>query len=400
MHCQKLRSMNSETKKTLFPILCLMFSTSLFAQGDAARVSAKLGDGFTIATSDQKFSLNIKSNMALSTGFDLDDDGEITNSNFNIGKARLNLTGNLYGPKLTYSLQFGFAPADTKLLPNGNSAIVRDAVIHFKPNSHWQISFGQTKVKANRAQITSSQLLAFTGRTIVNDQFHQDRDFGLFTEYSQSFMAAKASITSGEGRDYGPTKDSGLNYTGRLEFYPLGKFTNKGEFSEPDLEHEISPKLMVAGAFTHNDRALRLQGTRGSLASDGTHNLNQYYADLAFKYQGFALQADFMGRNTSRPLIEGGQTIFKGYGYDAQASYNFPSRKWTIAARYASLNPHKDIQAAVNYKHQQQVTAALTYHIVGHKLKAQLEASLYNRKQIVENPYTRWSFGAVLEVGI
>jgi len=391
-------------KKIFISTICLLLTVPVLAQDNAAKISVKAGDGITIATSDQKFSLNIKSNVSLLTGFDVDDDGNLTNSNFNIGKARLNLAGNLYGAKLTYSLQFGFAPADTKALPNGNSAIVRDAVIHYKPNSHWQLSFGQTKVKANRAQITSSQLLTFAGRTIVNDQFHQDRDFGLFAEYNhalagQSYFAVKGSVTSGEGRDFGSTKKSGLSYTGRAELYPLGKFTNKGEYSEADLEHERTPKLMIGAAFTHNDRALRLQGTRGSLISDGGHDLNQYYADLAFKYQGLALQADFMGRNTGTPIIAGGQYIYKGYGYNAQVSYNFPCRKWTLAARYASLNPHEDVRASAGYKQQSQLTTALTYHIMGHKLKAQLEANLYNRSE-AQTAYNKWSVGAVLEVGI
>jgi len=391
-------------KKQIILAIHLLLTVPVMAQDGAPKISVKPGDGITIATSDQKFSLNIKSNVSLSTGFDVDDDGNLTNSNFNIGKARLNLAGNLYGPKLTYSLQFGFAPADTKALPNGNSAIVRDAVVHYKPNSHWQLSFGQTKVKANRAQITSSQMLAFAGRTIVNDQFHQDRDFGMFAEYNnslvgQSQFALKGSVTSGEGRDYGSTKKSGLSYTGRVELYPLGKFTNKGEYTEADLEHETTPKLMIGAAFTHNDRALRLQGTRGSLINDGGHDLNQYYADLTFKYQGVALQADFMGRNTSSPVIAGSQYIFKGYGYDAQVSYNFPCRKWTLAARYASLNPNEDVRSYVGYKQQNQFTTALSYHIMGHKLKAQLEASLYNRSE-AQSAYNKWSVGAVLEVGI
>lgn len=156
---------------------------------------------------------------------------------------------------------------------------MRDAVIHYKPNGNWQLSFGQTKVKANRAHITSSQLLAFTGRSIVDSPFQQDRDFGVFAEFNHSFVgeshiAIKGAITNGEGRDYGTTKESGLNYNGRLEIYPMGKFTDKGEFFEVDLAHEETPKLMIGGAFSHNDRALRLGGETGAISADGGHDLN------------------------------------------------------------------------------------------------------------------------------
>ena len=371
---------------------------------DNAKVSIKAGDGITIATADEKYSMNIKSNFSAGVNLDFDKDGDTHTSGFNIGKARLNLSGNLMGPKLTYSLQFGFSPSDTKTLPNGNSSFVRDAVIHYKPNSHWQISLGQTKVKANRAHITSSQLLAFTGRSIVDSPFQQDRDFGAFAEFNHPFIgsshiAIKASITSGEGRDYGSTQESGLNYNGRLEIFPMGKFTDKGEFNEVDLAHETSPKLMIAGAFSHNNRALRLGGETGAISADGGHDLNQYYADLAFKYQGVAVQADFMGRSTSNPIISGGQYIYKGCGYNTQVSYNFPNRKWTVAARFASLIPHKDVRAAVGYKQQQQTTAAATYHLNGHKLKVQAETS-YNHRTEPLTTYNRWQFGMLLEVGL
>ena len=393
-------------KHRFFLPLCLtlVVSASVQAQNNDAKVSIKAGDGITIATQDEKYSMNIKSNFSAGMNLEFDEDGDIDNTSFNIGKARLNLSGNLYGPKLTYSLQFGFSPSDTKTLPNGNSSFVRDAVIYYKPNSHWQLSLGQTKVKANRAHITSSQLLAFTGRSIVDSPFQQDRDFGAFAEFNHPFLgsshiAIKGSITSGEGRDYGSTAKSGLNYNGRIELFPFGKFADKGEFNEVDLAHESSPKLMLAGAFSHNDRALRLGGETGAIIADGGHDLNQYYADLAFKYQGVAVQADFMGRQTDCPLIDGGQYIYKGCGYNTQVCYNFPSRKWTVAARFAALIPHESVRAAVGYKQQQQATAALTYHLNGHKLKKQAEASYNHRSQALVD-YNRWLCGVLLEVGL
>ena len=125
-------------KHRFFLPLCLtlVVSASVQAQNNDAKVSIKAGDGITIATQDEKYSMNIKSNFSAGMNLEFDEDGDIDNTSFNIGKARLNLSGNLYGPKLTYSLQFGFSPSDTKTLPNGNSSFVRDAVIHYKPNSH------------------------------------------------------------------------------------------------------------------------------------------------------------------------------------------------------------------------------------------------------------------------
>ena len=386
--------------------LCVLLAMPICAQAQekGANVSFKFGDGVTVASANEKFSLNLKADFSAGVNFDLDKEEDLRSTSFNIVKARLNLSGNLLGPKLTYSLQFGFSPADTKTLPNGNSSFVRDAVIHYKPNSHWLLSFGQTKVKANRAHITSSQLLAFTGRSIVDGPFQQDRDFGVFAEFNhaligKSHIAIKGSVSSGEGRDFGITRKSGFNYNGRLEIYPMGKFADKGEFSEVDLVHESTPKLMIGGAFSYNDRALRLGGETGQISTDGGHDLKQYYADLAFKYQGFALQADFMGRYTERPIISADQYIYKGCGYNAQVSYNFPCRKWTVATRFASLIPHKDVRNAVGYKQQQQTSAAVTYHLNGNKLKVQAEGS-YNHRIEAITPYNRWQCGLLFEVAL
>lgn len=383
--------------------LCVLLAIPICiqAQEKGAKVNFKIGDGVTVSSANEKFSLNLKADFSAGVNFDVDKDEDVRSTSFNIVKARLNLSGNLLGPKLTYSLQFGFSPADTKTLPNGNSSFVRDAVIHYKPNSHWQLSFGQTKVKANRAHITSSQLLTFVGRSIVDGPFQQDRDFGVFAEFNHSLIgkshiAIKGSVSSGEGRDFGITRKSGFNYNGRLEIFPMGRFTDKGEFSEIDLIHEPTPKLMIAGAFSYNDRALRLGGETGAISTDGGHDLHQYYADIAFKYQGFTLHADFMGRYTERPIISADQFIYKGLGYNTQINYNFPRRKWTLAARFSSLIPHREVRIAAGYKQQQQTTLAATYHLNGYKLKAQAEASYNNRIEAL-TPYNRWQFGVIIE---
>ena len=386
--------------------LCILLAMPICvqAQEKGAKVSFNVGDGVTVASANEKFSLNLKADFSAGVNFDLDNDKDLRSTSFNINKARLNLSGNLLGPKLTYSLQFGFSPSDTKTLPNGNSSFVRDAVIHYKPDSHWLLSFGQTKVKANRAHITSSQLLAFTSRSIVDGPFQQDRDFGVFAEFNHSLIgkshiAIKGSVSSGEGRDYGMTRKSGFNYNGRLEIFPMGSFTDKGAFAEVDLVHEPTPKLMIGGAFSYNDRALRLGGETGGISTDGGHDLKQYYADMAFKYQGFAFQADFMGRHTERPIISAEQYIYKGCGYNAQISYNFPCRKWTVATRFSSLIPHNDARNAVGYKQQQQTSAAVTYHLNGNKFKVQAEGS-YNHRIEAITPYNSWQCGVLFEVAI
>jgi hypothetical protein len=38
---------------------------------------------------------------------------------------------------------------------------------------------------------------------------------------------------------------------------PLGKFANKGDYFEGDLERETKPKLSLAGGYHHNETLTR-----------------------------------------------------------------------------------------------------------------------------------------------
>ena len=86
---------------------------------------------------------------------------------------------------------------------------------------------------------------------------------------------------------------------------------------EGDYEREQTPKILLAGAYSYNDRALRAQGSNGDkLLFDQTRNLSSYFVDFIFKYQGFAFYTDFMDvrcheisdrsqiKSTSRPVLQ------------------------------------------------------------------------------------------------
>jgi hypothetical protein len=43
-----------------------------------------------------------------------------------------------------YAIQLSFAPGDVGEFREENINIIRDAVVFYRPNKHWNISFGQT----------------------------------------------------------------------------------------------------------------------------------------------------------------------------------------------------------------------------------------------------------------
>ena len=367
----------------------------------------EVGKGVSFQARNKTFGMTMRARMQSLLEFDLDEDFHHTMTDAEVKRIRLNFEGYVLSPKLLYSIQLGFAPNDMKTAPNGNSNVVRNAILFYKPNSHWNFGVGQAKIKANRAHSTSSSALEFADRSIVDGQFQLDRDFGFFAEsyytLAASFdVAAKASITMGEGRNWGKSSSqSGFAYMGRLELFPLGSFKGKGEAFEGDYEHEEHPKLMLGGAFSYNDKATRLNGQTGDFLPTGeTRSLKSYFADVVFKYRGFAFAADFMGRACSQPLFpnEPETSIFVGKGVNVQASYMLP-KHWSLALRNATLFADEKIRPAVGYKQFNQTTLGITKYLMGHNFKVQADAS-YNHRTEAITGYDRWQFCFVLEVGI
>ncbi|MGL4293312.1 MAG: porin, partial [Bacteroidales bacterium] len=284
----------------------------------------EVGKGITFQPKDKWYKLTMRIRMQNMVGLSFDDRFSLDKTEAQVKRLRLRFDGYIYSPKLTYSVQLGFTPYDSKPLPNGNMNIVRDAMIYYIPNATWNIGFGQTKIKANRARTNSSSALQFVDRSIVNSEFNIDRDFGFFGEYNTRLfsdfnLVARGSVTSGDGRNFQSSTKSGFSYTGRLELFPLGRFKAYGDVFEGDFEREETPKILLAGAYSYNDRAKRLRGQTGDLiAGDQTRNLANYYFDFIFKYRGFAFYTDWMGRVCNDPFIrvddEIVQSVFAGDG--------------------------------------------------------------------------------------
>ena len=367
----------------------------------------EVGKGITFQPRSKWYSMTLRFRMQNMVGLSFDRDFSLTQTEARVKRLRLRFDGYIYSPKLVYSIQLGFTPYDTKELPNSNTNLVRDAIVYYVPNAHWNIGFGQTKIKANRARVNSSSALQFVDRSIVNREFNLDRDFGFFGEYNGRIgkrfrLSAKGSITLGEGRNWSTSSDGGLAYTGRLELYPLGRFKSKGDVIEGDFEYEEQVRILLAGAYSYNSRAARLQGQNGALMPDGEQrSLGSYFFDFILKYRDFAFYTDFMGRTCDTPLFDGNEGIFvyTGKGLNLQTSYLF-NRKWEIALRNSTMFPDREVQPWVGYSRWNQTTIGVTRYLIGHSLKVQADAS-YNYRSDALNPnYNRWEIRFQVELGL
>ena len=184
----------------------------------------EVGKGITFRPKNDSYELTLRFRMQNMVGLHFNDRFSLSEAEAQIKRLRLRFDGYIFSPKFVYSIQLGFSSYDAEMIPNGNMNIIRDAIVYFVPNSSWNIGFGQTKVKANRARVNSSSALQFVDRSIVNSEFGGDRDVGFFGEYyygdHDSFaLAAKGSVTLGEGRNWNTSglAAGGFAYTGNPE---------------------------------------------------------------------------------------------------------------------------------------------------------------------------------------
>lgn len=381
---------------------CIGLAIVLFALTLKSQVSNQLdvsnlpyynfGKGIGITSPDSLFQFNIRFRMQNRFTISQMDDNIAFNGQ--IRRLRLRFDGFVGNPNFLYVLQLSFSPGDVggEIIEGENLEIIRDAIIYYKLTPKFHLGMGQTKLPGNRQRINSSGALQLSDRTLNNVLFNIDRDFGFFFNYlnenSRDFgWNFKSAITMGEGRNFTQTVNNGLAYTAKMEWLPLGSFTRDGAYFEGDIFRERAPKVMLSGAYHFNHKAINTGGTLGKRMNE-TRDLQSLFIDAIFKYQGWAFMTSYMMRETNNPfgVAPSGDnlTIYKGSGYDIQASYFFPSN-WEIISSFSHSTPHKEISTI--FPNQKNLTIGLTKYIWEHAFKLQLEGS-YGINKFEEGPQT------------
>lgn len=366
------------------------------------------GKGIGITSPDSLYQLNLRFRMQNRVTY-IENDGESGGYDAQIRRLRLRFDGYVGNPKFLYAVQLSFAPGDVGEIKDGeNINIIRDAVFMYRPNKHWNISFGQTKLPGNRQRVNSSGGLQLTDRSINNARFTIDRDFGFqvhnMNEFKDKFSYnLKGAVSTGEGRNSTEKPDAGIAVTGKIEILPLGAFTKDGTYFEGDVMREKKPKLMFSGAFQQNNHARRTQGQLGNDLFE-KRTMKSVLLDAMFKYNGFAAMSSFMSRTTTENAvtfdpddITNSNYAFVGNGFDYQLSYNTKSN-YEFISRYSIQKVGKDIREfAPNSK---QLSFGITRYIWEHTFKLQTEVTYDTLDYIDGSTKNNWYLRFQVEIGI
>lgn len=403
-------------KKLIYINLFVFFISGFIFSQDKPTNDIKLstlpyfstGKGIGITSPDSLYQLNLRFRMQNRVTY-IENDGESGGYDAQIRRLRLRFDGYVGNPKFLYAVQLSFAPGDVGEIKDGeNINIIRDAVFMYRPNKHWNISFGQTKLPGNRQRVNSSGGLQLTDRTINNARFTIDRDFGFqvhnMNEFKDKFSYnLKGAVSTGEGRNSTEKPDAGIALTGKIEILPFGAFTKDGTYFEGDVMREKKPKLMFSGAFQQNNHARRTQGQLGNDLFE-KRTMKSVLLDAMFKYNGFAAMSSFMSRTTTENAvtfdpddITNFNYAYVGNGFDYQLSYNTKSN-YEFISRYSIQKVGKDIREfAPNSK---QLSFGITRYIWEHTFKLQTEVTYDTLDYFDGSTKNNWYLRFQVEIGI
>jgi phosphate-selective porin OprO and OprP len=333
--------------------------------------------GLGITSPDSLFSMNIRFRMqnrvAIKTNSE--SDMNISEVEARVRRLRLRFDGFVYSPRLSYVIQFSFTRSDMDYETTSFPNIIRDAYIQYSFTKSFSIGLGQTKLPGNRQRINSSGDLQFADRSIVNATFNIDRDFGLQFTYKKPFYVLRGAISTGDGRNITASND-GLAYSGRFEVLPFGPFTNGGDYYEGDLAREKKPKLAIAVACSQNERVVRTGGQLG-FPLYGSTNMTTGIVDMIWKYNGWAVSAEFLNRISPAPVTMNSdglvRYVYTGHGQNYQASYLFKSN-YEIAGKFSRVTPGHEIKDMEKIKEQYALGGSK--YIRGHRVKLQGDVTL------------------------
>lgn len=326
--------------------------------------------------------------------------------NFSIRRARLKFDGFAYSPKLKYKLELGLSNRDVSGGSDFNRntpRIILDAVVKWNFYENFELWAGQTKLPGNVERVVSSANLQLINRSLLNSNFNIDRDIGLQLRHHANLggnfmIREKIAVSQGEGRNITEGNEGGLQYTGRLEMLPFGKFSSKGDYSQGDLKREKAPKLMVGLTYDYNKDAVKTRSNLGSymLLDDGSlyeTDITTIFADATFKYNGIAFVAEYAKRDADEAVAvnadgtETGDIVRVGNALNMQLSYLLKNNI-EVTGRYTTL----DFDDITSRAPQDQYTLGVSKYVVGHKLKIQADVSYSTKNGDKDNIMLRTGF--------
>ncbi len=374
------------TKARQFPavLLSVSFLSAVASAADAEPVAAVSSKQDTVIVDSERASVAIKSRVQLRYQLSTDLQASATAVDpqqlVTIGTARVYLNGHLLARDLTYQVQLAVADRDYR---DGAKSPVYDAYLDYRAHRDLQVRVGQFFVPFDRLRTVREYALQLAERARPVSELTLDRDVGVMV-YSNAFLsddspfAFRLGAFGGGGTNQSTPKAAGGLLVARLELRPLGAIDDD---EDSDLKRRENPGLALGVAAARNWNSSRQKSTTGATFTGGTVDQSHLAADAVFKWQGLALQGEYLWKESATDVIVSknadGTTkkepTRSAYGWVAQASYVFdtPYEVVARASRMKAISGTDPSFVADVHAHGQEFAFGVNRYLNGHRFKLQ-----------------------------
>ena len=308
--------------KYIFTIIFISFFQFLIAQNNPIKYIG--GEGLSLSTNEGNYSFNIGGYIQPSYRSESSNNSLFSSKSDNIYRSNNSvffLKGQMKNEKLSFMLSANLSKNEP----------LDEAWVSYEISDDFSLSFGQMLSFINNKELMFREdKIQFNQRSILSDLFsNSGREFGVFVKSKINsplgLFIPMISLSSGDGitsfgndsRD--PDKGS-FKFGGRLDFYPLGKFSENNDESIVDFIGEDKLKLVLGVAGSINDGGSNQvgEGHADFILYDNTGlekypDLNQIYFDALLKYKGASLLIEYVDSSagdideiyTSNPIENG-----------------------------------------------------------------------------------------------
>lgn len=308
--------------KYIFTIIFISFFQFLIAQNNPIKYIG--GEGLSLSTNEGNYSFNIGGYIQPSYRSESSNNSLFSSKSDNIYRSNNSvffLKGQMKNEKLSFMLSANLSKNEP----------LDEAWVSYEISDDFSLSFGQMLSFINNKELMFREdKIQFNHRSILSDLFsNSGREFGVFVKSKINsplgLFIPMISLSSGDGiNSFGndsrdPDKGS-FKFGGRLDFYPLGKFSENNDQSIVDFIGEDKLKFVLGVAGSINDGASNQvgEGHADFILYDNTGlekypDLNQIYFDALLKYKGASLLIEYVDSSagdideiyTSNPIENG-----------------------------------------------------------------------------------------------
>ena len=295
--------------------------------------------------------------------------GDSDESYFELERMRFVLSGHVVDPRLQYYFQW-----DSETDAGGTR--LADALAAYQViEDKLKIGAGQFKAHFLRQETTSSSSQQMVERSLSNEFFNIDRVIGMWAEGNPTSGTYYSIGVNNGYRSLNRSISTGIDHSmaivGKFDLVVLGEWET---YSESDLKRRQDPflSLGVSGATDANN------GTDG--ATDPEYKTYQFGADATFKYMGFSILGEYVGRwldyektpAAMDPDVSSGSNTY-AHGFNVQGGYFLTefleaTARCSVVYGNEGFNDGTAIEAGPGFN----------WFINGHKVKLQTDVMFFD----------------------